>query len=159
MFIQTQIKNMQSDEFLGQVVESLQLKESPARLRNRISFSTGQKSAMMAIFVYDKSATQAAVVANAIVSNAILANRAAIRNAFKSLQPDDVQGHVELDGAMGLVVYAKASPESSYARRNKPHIMILGTIGGILLALVIGGAGALLVRLRRRSLHSQAATP
>lgn len=148
-FIQAELKTIQSDLILGKVVQGLNLNESVPLLRGRISLVPVRNTGLIEIRVYDKFARQAALIANAIAKSyqdhCNVERLAAARTVVSPGMP------VEL--------VDMAVPGLRPVRPNRPLTRSLGIIGGILLASVVGGVGALLVLLSRRLSHPQAATP
>jgi uncharacterized protein involved in exopolysaccharide biosynthesis len=99
-----------------------------------------RNTSLMEVRVYSEDPKQAATIANVLAET---------YREFKSEQRRSAVGMETLTSRSVEIVDA-AVPALRPVRPNKPFTLFLGLFGGIVLALAVGGAGALLVFLKQR---------
>ena len=139
-FIQAEMSAIQSDQILGTVADTLHLTEAGPQLRARISLIPFRNSNLIQLVVYDQSAARAALIANAIADT--------YRNSVRAHSTVAAAGGVSLEKTVEIV--DRAEPALRPVRPNQPLVIFLGIFGGVFLAFVGGGVGALVASLSRR---------
>jgi capsular polysaccharide biosynthesis protein len=159
-FIQSEFQVLQSELILGQVIKELDLNrewgrkyaggqplktaETVALLKARMDLRPVRNTSLIEVRVFSENNQEAARIANAIVE----AYRDSRRAARVAAQPAGTLN----DRAE---ILDRAVPGLRPVRPNKPFNIFLGLFGGIIVASLVGGAGALVVILIRRFSRAQ----
>ena len=155
-FVQTQFELIQSEAVLGGVAKKLNLSKSWGTtstggtglneadtiklLRQRLELRPVRNTSLIEVRVYSKEPKEASDIANALAET---------YREFESGQKRSATG-MEKPRLRSVEIVDTAVPGLRPVRPNKPFTLFLGIFGGVLLASVVGGVGALLVLISRR---------
>jgi capsular polysaccharide biosynthesis protein len=163
-FLQTTFEIIQSETVLGPVIDKLHLNTVWGKkynggeplettntleiLKKRIILSIVRNTKIIDITVYSEDKNEAAQIANAIAQS-YQDYRTANRIKF---QPEKLDARIPIFPTVEIVDTAK--PGKVPVRPNKPLNIVLGTVFGIILALVTGGIAALVIKMRIRKISA-----
>jgi len=155
-FFQNQFELIQSDSVLAEVSRKLNLAESWGKtsvsgarlgkadvinlLRQRVELRPVLNTSLIEIRIFSKDPKEASNIANALAET---------YREFRSDEPPRA-ARAETLTARPVEIVDRAVPGLRPVRPNKPATLFMGFVGGILLAMVVGGFGASLVLLYRR---------
>ena len=158
--MQTEFEVAQSESVLGKVVDELNLRTkwgtryadgSPLTtakaielLRRCLNLRPIRNTSLIEICVYDEDRNEAARIANAIVS------------AYRTTDDNRIKHG---STAASITIVDKAVPSTRPARPNKPLNLAIGAVGGMLIALIVGGLAALISWHPRRRPRPTSALP
>jgi capsular polysaccharide biosynthesis protein len=161
-FLQTTFEIIQSQTVLDPVIDKLNLNivwgkkynggeplettKTLEMLKKKITLSNEGNSKLIDIAVYSEDKNEAAQIANAIVQS-YQDYRTASRIKFP---PEKLDARIPIFPTVEIVESAK--PGLDPVRPNKALNIVSGTIFGIILALVVGGIAALVIKMRIRKI-------
>jgi uncharacterized protein involved in exopolysaccharide biosynthesis len=154
-FIQNQFDLIQSDSVLGRVAKKLNLAESWGNrsagvalseadtlklLQERVNLRPVRNTALIEVSARSRNAREASNIANVPAET------------YRDVTSDERQSasRVEAPTSRLVEIVDTAVPALRPVRPNRPSTVFLGLLGRTFLASLVGGAGVLLVLLRRR---------